>query len=478
MTLMRWFGACWEGYCRAVLIGFMVVLCGTLFFGRAFSMQKLGVFAGVPLYITDFYIVFTFPFVGGVLSRMGRIPLAFRWVFGALFIFGMFYLTLGTVVHRNQFAYRGVVLATYLLFLPLVWGLWEKHFNDKVFFVVLVACNLVTIFNAWLLFSSGQLSFDGFVYDLSGVPVFNGMLYCVMTLAFLLPYGMDRAKGLERWLIGSLCGLNVFSIITSGLRSGWAAAFCLMLFYVFIFRNRVKELIFVLGIIFIVTFVLLQAQGWVGKKQLAGPVDIKSSSGQSVVADGGSPVAAYTERAAGVVLFVDKVLTEKSLSIELLKLKGVPSYDNITWRLKIWKATWEAGRSSPMWGHGFDRVLVYQDSITTTRIQGFAQDSGITPPHNEFMTIFYKMGFLGLALFLWANGFLFVQGMRAVRLAGQGWRRACLTGALGAMVGWHVMAQFYDVIDSPPTNIFIWMLLGLILVLVYGERPVREGGSL
>jgi hypothetical protein len=50
--------------------------------------------------------------------------------------------------------------------------------------------------------------------------------------------------------------------------------------------------------------------------------------------------------------------------------------------------------------------------------------------------------------------------------------RACLIGALGGLVFWHVTAMFFDLIDSPPTNVTLWALLGLILTIVYRSRAM------
>jgi hypothetical protein len=448
------FATLFEEYRKLVFVAFMIILCGTFCFARAFSVQKMGFILGVPLYITDVFIIVGLPLAFLGLKRMGRVSSMFCWPFRVLFLFGMFYLLLGLMVYRSEFALRGVVLSTYLMFLPLVWVFFEKGFNERIFYVVLGACDLIAVFN-------------GAFYGSSEMRAFNIMLYCSIAVAFFFSYGMEKAKSFWQWLIWALCGINIALIVTSGVRSAWVAVISLMLFYIFIFRASKKKLFLTYGVIFLFVLCFVQIQSFLRPSRM----------GSSI----------YVERAAGTAVFVtEKLALEQFFSkipaaiseqplLEISKGSSI-AYDNITWRIKVWKATWHAGMRSPVWGHGFSRVLVYDASITTDPVRGFADNSGITPPHNEFLTIFYKMGFLGLALFLWINGFVFVQGVKALRLCEQGMHRACLTGALGGLVVWHAMAQFFDLIDSPPTNIFLWMLLGLVLVLVYGQkdRSVKE----
>jgi hypothetical protein len=142
------------------------------------------------------------------------------------------------------------------------------------------------------------------------------------------------------------------------------------------------------------------------------------------------------------------------------------SCGNITWRLEIWKISLQQSMASPIWGNGFAKPIEY-GGVTRLQRVGFAQDSGVTPTHNELLTVFYKMGFLGLLLFLWINGFVFFQGLQRSSLCREPLHKVCLLGALGGLIVWHVMAQFFDLIDSPPTNIFLWMLLGFILSLSF-----------
>jgi hypothetical protein len=449
-----------QAYRILVLGMFLLLLAGTISFGRWFSLLRLFEFGGLPFYMTDAFIFLALPLAVVGMIALKKTPKAFYWPFLALFVMGGVYLTWGVVVDRSGFAFRGVVLSTYLLFLPLVWILFTSGIRFDRFLSILIFCNVVGILVGMGIGAGVWQS------DMRG---FNLTLYYAMAFSFLFAYGLGFVKRAWQWSVWFLAAVNVYMIVILGVRSTWVALVCLMVFYVFIFRTRIKDLVWAVCVIALF---------------LGAIVFIKSSQGV------GEEKPFYARRMEGTMLFWDKAVIPKVRSMGVgqarvvmpqQSLEGVPlessmAYNNIIWRLKVWKATWRVGMASPVLGDGFSRVLVYDDSIAIDRVRGFADNSGITPPHNEFLTIFYKMGFLGLALFLWINGFVFVQGVKALRLCEQGMRRVCLIGALGGLVVWHAMAQFFDVIDSPPTNIFLWMLLGLVLVLVYGqkERSVQE----
>ena len=57
--------------------------------------------------------------------------------------------------------------------------------------------------------------------------------------------------------------------------------------------------------------------------------------------------------------------------------------------------------------------------------------------------------------------------------------RRLLAAGLGGLVYWHGTALFFDVLESPPTGIFLWILLGIIVSVVYvdasgSQEPIRE----
>ena len=63
-----------------------------------------------------------------------------------------------------------------------------------------------------------------------------------------------------------------------------------------------------------------------------------------------------------------------------------------------------------------------------------------------------------------------VQGTFIQNNAKDGFLRCFLIGALGAFIFWHTEAFFFDAIDSPPTSIFLWIIMGMIFVVVEADK--------
>ena len=147
--------------------------------------------------------------------------------------------------------------------------------------------------------------------------------------------------------------------------------------------------------------------------------------------------------------------------------------DNIVWRLSIWKQAIKFGLESPLRGRGFGvypRYIIW--GIPSPSPERVGINSGVIPPHNHLIAIFYKMGVIGLGLFLFINIYVFILGFRYWRRCESNFIRFFLLGSLGSFVFWHTMASFFDVIESPPTTIFLWIIIGLIFSSV--KVPISE----
>jgi len=147
------------------------------------------------------------------------------------------------------------------------------------------------------------------------------------------------------------------------------------------------------------------------------------------------------------------------------------------WRLSIWKQAIDFARESMWLGKGFG---VYPDYYFPTDPNHLMQNikkidvgSGIIPAHNELITIFYKMGLIGLGIFLFFNIYVFIMGHRALQITKQSFSAIVNLTTLGCFCWWHIMALTSDMIDSPNMNIFLWVFLGILLNLMNTKN--KEG---
>lgn len=178
-----------------------------------------------------------------------------------------------------------------------------------------------------------------------------------------------------------------------------------------------------------------------------------------------------TSEAAGSMLvdtpprddYTDRVLCDA------LKSKNPKEYiinfSNILWRFDVWRSALRFGMESPILGRGFGKKAISGPALT-----GVGADSGIKPAHNHLLTIFYKMGLVGLGLFLLLNIYAFLCGLDYLKYCRSEFNRCFLMGCLLSFVFWHSMAFFFDVIDSPPTSFLIWLIMGLIFACIEFDK--------
>lgn len=65
---------------------------------------------------------------------------------------------------------------------------------------------------------------------------------------------------------------------------------------------------------------------------------------------------------------------------------------------------------------------------------------------------------------------IFLYGFRYAKRCKSEFNKSFLIAYLGIFVCWHSTAFFFDAIESPTTNILLWIILGLILSVVYIDK--------
>jgi len=148
-------------------------------------------------------------------------------------------------------------------------------------------------------------------------------------------------------------------------------------------------------------------------------------------------------------------------------------FGNIAWRFGIWKQTLEFASDSLLIGKGFGAYPVYEIWGTHQYPHGIYLDSGIVPAHNHIVTVLLKMGILGLGLFLSINFYVFFYALSYLNKCNIRFLKYSLIAFLGAFVFWHCLALFFDLIDSPPTSIFSWIIIGSIFAVIEIDNNLK-----
>jgi exopolysaccharide biosynthesis WecB/TagA/CpsF family protein len=86
------------------------------------------------------------------------------------------------------------------------------------------------------------------------------------------------------------------------------------------------------------------------------------------------------------------------------------------------------------------------------------------------------MGFVGLILFIIINLWVFLLGVGYIKKCREPFNRRFLIFLIAGLLYWHGMAFFFDVLESPPTGIFLWILLGCIIGIIHADGS-NGGGA-
>lgn len=147
---------------------------------------------------------------------------------------------------------------------------------------------------------------------------------------------------------------------------------------------------------------------------------------------------------------------------------------NIQWRLEHWGNIWlGVNHAVPFGGHGFGTNLALEYDIPQA-------DLGLRNAHNSHLTVFARMGWIGLVIWFAMWGFWFSELTRTRRRArSRGDRFAqVLTGWLmAAATAIQVNAIFDPTIEGPQVGFWLWAVFALGLFLGMDQIRWRTVGT-
>ncbi|NIM10383.1 MAG: hypothetical protein GTO45_00200 [Candidatus Aminicenantes bacterium] len=430
-----------EGAYDATDIPILILLMGTLCFGRAFSL--MGIHAGrIPIYVTELAAVVSLGLLLLKRKSPGKLWQAWRPALpkeltvglAAYFLMGILYLVIG-VMGNGSAALRDITFCFYIVFLFIGLSLLENPVKVQNFLgfllpgvIILMVMSVIIFF----VYVPGATIFRQLFKD---IKMTNLGLYHGLILIFGLSFfTSDRVAGKAgKWLLGLLLYLSFLFIIMAEVRAAWAGLLVALVLMGFLLKKEMK--------IFILIFLLMIPSFLIIDYFDLGVQKDKLAS-----------------------------LKEQVTTIAKRRVHTMPAA-NIKWRLGIWRQTIKEIREYPIFGWGYGTQIDYV--IWKQRLswlKAIGANTGVLPPHNHLLAITYKMGVLGLLLFLFINFMIFFRGLFYIKKCKSEFNRRFLIASLAGLVYWHGMAFFFDVLESPPTGIFLWIILGAILGVVYLDR--------
>jgi len=385
-------------------------------------------------------------------------------------LLGIFHLVYG-LMHHNLYALRDAVLFVYVYFTFLLFCfLMEKKIVEWLA-VTFVVANIVSIFIGRLVVLNCAPTIWFYQHVLGEIKTFNLALYYIMTLAILGTYCLIFKK--HYFLIIVLAFIDVYLLMMLGNRTGWVGLFVLVVYMIAIFKKAFLYALLKFCSIFICISPLMYFFD----------VKVLRSDQPGFCKEKISSMYYFVVEEVNEVFNISRIGNLKK-SAELRKSKtgflatwsktketASSSLDNIKWRIDIWRQSVNFASHSPFWGRGFGSYPIYKiKGRELSMPKRIGPDSGIIPTHNDLVTIFLKMGLIGLFVFLGILVFVFRHAINQFRKISENSVRFALISFLGAFCVWNVMALFFDSIDSPSTSVFLWILIGLLISPVLSEQ--------
>jgi len=142
----------------------------------------------------------------------------------------------------------------------------------------------------------------------------------------------------------------------------------------------------------------------------------------------------------------------------------------VQWRLELWKqAIVKGSESHLLFGSGFGKGFEFTGRIAGVylpKATGVGVDSNIIPPHNGYITLFYKMGLVGVLSFVAVNLYFFIKCLNFYKGSRDPFKKHLMLAFLASFIFWHIMSCFFVVLECPHMGIFLWIIIGLGLSLI------------
>ncbi|MGE5340250.1 MAG: O-antigen ligase family protein [Candidatus Omnitrophota bacterium] len=414
----------------------LLLMLGTIAFGRSFSLLAVNV-KGIPLYVTEMAIaasvLLLFVKKWKTLWRDWTVPLpsGLAVAIAVYFGLGVLYTAVG-VMGNGSVAFRDIVFCLYSVLLFIALSLLNGKEKLRVFFRFLLPAVGVLLFICSVLFFFRIPAERAFRQAVLDVKMPNIGLYCgLIVIAGFSFYTLVRKQ--RKLILGLVIYLAFLFVLMAEVRAAWVGLLVAFIFLGILLKKEFK-IFFLIFVLIVVSFFIIDYFDLGVQKNKLSSLQEKVSS----VTRGG---------------------------------EGTMPAANIKFRLNLWKQTWHEIKEYPVfgWGYGIQiDYVIWRKPVSLLRAMGNL--TGPVPPHNHLMAITYKMGFFGLLLFLFINARIFFYGLSHVKKCRSEFDRRLLIALLAGVIYWHGMAFFFDILESPPTGIFLWIMLGAILAIIHKEQ--------
>ncbi len=138
---------------------------------------------------------------------------------------------------------------------------------------------------------------------------------------------------------------------------------------------------------------------------------------------------------------------------------------NSKWRLDAWKGFIREGLKTPVLGNGFGKKFRPQELFKAYYSEN-GEDRNWTDPHNTYVAIFFRTGFVGLLMFLFLVFIILkdsIKIMLQTKKDDENFYNFLLFSA--SSIYFLVLMSFMPALNAPYLGIFFWIFLGILIYL-------------
>jgi len=431
----------------------LFLIVGFSLYPKDFS--KFGIsFSGIPLYITEITIVSIFILLYlKILFNNGKIVLKiplklefalFYFIFLISLFTGLFlYHDLSFVLRQSALFYYSVFFFLVIMILDDIDNLLKLKFIFLLFFLFVNVIALKIFLN---FFNIHILEIIGLKYvGLAGERYFYISLLLISEIVYL--------TYMKKSVFSVILFINIiillFVTFIYGVRGNWIAALAAILsIWIFLgtipgLKRELKNFNLIVLLFFIIVIIL-------GLFIYFNKIEI--------------PYSLY-KKVKGEILSLFNIYT---------RYNTTPTV-NTSWRFITWREMFNEIKNSPILGFGFGKKFISQETLNLGWTTGLKE--GWVEAHNGFLSFLYRSGFLGLCIFLLIIINFFRKVTKFLKVCLEEKIKVIIVSLLCCIIYILVLSIFGVVLEVPYFGIFLWIIMGFIMIIINYYNKGTEGIS-
>jgi hypothetical protein len=444
---------------------FLFLISTIILFSRNFVHINLKIF-GFPVYIVEIFIIIICIVVlmNFWIYKDKKIFTEYKLKIEHILLISILLISLvmGLIKYGNIYVFRHSAIFYYSIFSFLVPAIFINIKQFKIFSIVSI---FIIFLNSIIYLTISNSIFGGFAYYYQGLFLF----IIINSLIFL-------KNKLNISILILIAAIIIYEIIGGEVRAAWVAFLIAVLFNVvllIVFRKKLvikKSFYWKTSLIVILAILLTVSLGFFNFKavELKGNnffVNTNAIYNEEIAADNTitstpeiSTAKVKTDLKIKITGYIDEF---KSIFDQ--RDEASASANNASWRLILWKDIIQKSMIKPILGYGFG--MLYNNETVKDMGWKYGQDVGFLDPHNSYLSVLYRTGFIGLSIFLLFIISFFVKMIRFLRYCRDSVISIYMISILSAVIFILVISFFMVVLEGPFLGIFLWVFIGLALGL-------------